>query len=110
MANASQKTTDLNTSTKSERWYLGEGVSRIIDGDTSYLVIKVGDFPESQWAEWDKDCKENFSNCRWAKMMNDHTKAKMTDLIVQNKFSMAEQKEKKETEIETFGGGENDAK
>ena len=96
MENASQKVSDLNTSTKEDRWYLGEGISRIVlGGGISHLIVKVGEFPESQWAEWEKDCKENFSNCRWAKMMNDHTKAKMVELIIQNKFSVEKKEEPK---------------
>lgn len=86
-----------------DRWYLGEGISRIIDGDISYLVVKVAEFPESQWAEWDKDCKLNFSNCRWAKMMDNHNKAKMFDLMVANKFSMAEQKQEEKIEVTMSG-------
>ena len=95
MENASQKVSDTKSSTKEDRWYLGDGISRITDSDISYLIVKVGDFPESQWAEWDKDCKENFSNCRWAKMMNDHVKSKMVDLVVQNKFNVEKKEEPK---------------
>ena len=102
MENAYQNTGDTKSSTKQDRWYLGEGISRIIDGDNSYLIVKVGEFPESQWEEWNKDCKENFSNCRWAKMMNDHTKSRMVDLVIQNKFS-AEKKEEPKKEFTLSG-------
>src|SRR3990167_1578436 len=103
MENASQKASESNTSTKQDRWYLGEGISRIIDGDNSYLIVKVAEFPESQWEEWNKDCKLNFSNCRWAKMMNDHTKSKMIDLIVQNKFNVEQKKEETKKEYTLSG-------
>ena len=106
---------DLNTLTDKkketkpvdeDRWYLGDGVSRVVEGGTSYLIVKVAGFPESKWNEWDKDCKENFSNCRWAKMMDDHTKAKMLSLVLDNKFGIKAEQKKEEPKEEICIGGE----
>ena len=106
---------DLNTLTKTEkkatiekpeRWYLGDGVSKIAENGNSFLQITVGDFPESKWEEWNKDCKENFSNCRWAKMSQDHIKAKMFDLLVENKFSIKQDEKKEKPSEEILIGGE----
>ena len=104
MANASQNTSESSTSTKEDRWYLGEGVSKVIENGTSSYIVKV-EIPSIKWEEWEKDCKENFANCRWAKMMDDHMKAKMLSLVLENKFSVVEQK-KEETKKETTLSGE----
>ena len=103
---------DLSTLTKKEieledpkRWYLGEGVSKIQNGDSSYLIIKIADFPEAKWNEWSKDCKDKFNNCRWAKMMDDHAKANMLSLVVDNKFKVEQKKEEPKAEI-CIGGQE----
>lgn len=101
MANASQNTSDTSTSTKEDRWYLGEGVSQIVNGDASYLIIKVADFPEAKWNEWNQDCKKNFNNCRWAKMMQDHVKSAAFDLMVKDKFKTEQKDLPKEV---TIGG------
>jgi len=71
---------------------------------TGYVSAFVGDFPLPKWEEWNKDCKENFSNCRWAKMINDHTKSKMLDLMVEGRFSVAKSEERPKEE--TLIGGE----
>ena len=39
------------------------------------VSITSGDFPLHLFMEWDKDCKENFNDIRWVKMMNDHRAA-----------------------------------
>lgn len=73
---------------------------------TSYVVVLIGDFPINKFDEWIKDCKENFSDCRWAKAWNDHTKAKMFDLMVQGKFDIMQPKKEAPKQEFCIGGEE----
>lgn len=92
---------------KNERWYLGDGIAKIVpsDGSPEYLQLLVNGFPEPKMKEWLDDCKANFGGCRWAKMVNDHERSRMLDLVIKEKFSIKEGKpeEKKPT---TLIGGE----
>ena len=44
-------------------------------------------FPLKLWEQWDRDCKENYGDCRWMKAWNDHLRARET---VQVDFLMQE--------------------
>ena|SRR3990167_6634160 len=97
----------MSSLTKEERWYLGNGVSKFVKADgTPYYQIIIGDFPSSKFEEWDADCKKNFSDCRWAKMASDHTKARMFDLMVEQKFSIQAEQKKESPKKEVLIGGE----
>lgn len=43
-------------------------------GPVTYPVINR--FPMSKWMEWEKDCKENYNDCRWFKMWSEHIAVK----------------------------------
>ena len=73
---------------------------------TPYAVVIAGDFPISKCEEWERDCKANFSGCRWAKMMNDHTKAEAFDLLIKEKFKNQILEQQEEPEEEILMGGE----
>lgn len=68
-----------------------------------YASMIVGDIPIKRLEEWEKDCKQNYSGCRWAKMMSDHQKAQTVDLLIQDKFEVqqnpVDEKEKPETTL-----------
>ena len=36
----------------------------------------ISGFPIEFWDDWDADCKENYGDCRWIKIWNDHMKTK----------------------------------
>ncbi len=38
--------------------------------------FSVAGFPAKQWESWNESCIEEFGDCRWLKMWNDHCKAK----------------------------------
>ncbi len=42
----------------------------------STISFGVSAFPINLANEWDADCKQNFGDCRWIKMWNDHEKSK----------------------------------
>lgn len=87
-----------------ERLDKGNGVLVLYRKDgTAFASVIVGDFPFTKWEQWEKDCKINFSRCRWAKMVNDHEKAKAFDLLVQDKFQVQNKPEEPKEE-ELFGG------
>lgn len=44
------------------------------NGPVTYPVINK--FPMSKWMEWEKDCKENYNDCRWFKMWSEHNAVK----------------------------------
>lgn len=75
---------------------------------TPYAVVIAGDFPISKCEEWERDCKNNFSGCRWAKMMSDHSKAEAFDLLVKEKFKnqILEQQEEEPPEETILMGGD----
>lgn len=61
-------------------------------------------FPLTQFLKWEDDCKKNFGGLRWVKMVNDHEKAKMYDImtaeseeIVNDKVETKEPEKKKIT-------------
>jgi hypothetical protein len=78
----------------------------------------VNSFPSTLWVEWDKDCKENFGDCRWIKMWSDHKIAlslkflEKVCLELDDRLSLIEQKLSepviKSKKIETLGGSVND--
>ena len=55
---------------------------------TPYGVMVVGDFPIDKITEWINACKKDFSSVRWAKIWQDHEKARLLDLLVEGKFSI----------------------
>ena len=73
---------------------------------SQFVVLIVGDFPLTKFYSWEKDCKINFSGCRWAKMMSDHDKANSFDLLVQNKFEIQQSVEEETPQEQTLMGGE----
>jgi len=36
------------------------------------IDFHVSGFPSTQWVEWDKNCKEEFGDCRWLKILENH--------------------------------------
>lgn len=71
----------------------------------------VGGFPSTQFDKWYADCKLNFGDCRWAKLMNDHEKARMYDILVTQQHEEMQQEEQpkqeeKKKSIPLLGGGE----
>ena len=50
-------------------------------GNVSVSVV-AGDFPLTQFLKWDESCKSDFNDIRWVKMMSDHEKARMYELLV----------------------------
>ena len=85
-----------------------EDVGRVRADTTKSFGVSA--FPIKQWDEWDKDCKDNFGDCRWIKMWRDHEKSKSSEKIelieerlarLEGKF---EKKEESKDYVETFGG------
>lgn len=83
--------------------------------------FKVSGMPMSQWLRWEKDCKENYGDCYWLKIISDHKKSKDYDVLVgqiMTRFeeldkrmdkiveaiSIEEVEEEKEIKPETLGG------
>ncbi len=74
---------------------------------TPYGVMVTSDFPIEKFAEWIEECKRDFSSVRWAKIWNDHEKAKLLDLLVEGKFSIKpEQNNEKKKESLLLSGEE----
>jgi len=44
------------------------------------VSVTSGDFPLHLFMEWDKDCKENYNDIRWVKMISDHRAAQREKL------------------------------
>ena len=44
--------------------------------------FKVSGMPMSQWLRWEQDCIDNFGDCYWLKIWNDHIRAKDMDILV----------------------------
>jgi hypothetical protein len=79
--------------------------------------FKVSGMPMSQWLRWEKDCKENYGDCYWLKLWNDHQKAKDYDVFVSQilaKFEeqdikidliadLVKDEDKKERKVKTLG-------
>ena len=94
-----------------------EGVTRVRYND-KYEYPTFGQFPKAFWKEYEKDCKENYGDIRWAKAWNDHIIARqhkkeeaMLNLIVAQQMSVKQevvQEEKKENDeedgVKTIGG------
>lgn len=91
-----------------ERWYLGKGITKVVpsNGESSYLVMSVKDFPEAKLKKWLDDCERNFSGCRWAKMESDSEKAKLFELMIEGKFQIKPEKKPKTEEGIILIGGE----
>jgi len=97
----------MSSLTETNKWYLGNGVTKIIIDGTPVTQILVGGFPFSKWETWEADCQKNFSGCRWAKIISDHDKSQMFDLMIKEKFSVkAEQTKEPQEEGEILMGGE----
>ena len=82
---------------------------------TMTVNVTSGSFPLNLFMEWDKDCKENFGNCRWMKMWHDHLVAKkfsiflkLFDEIEMIKEQLNEMKNKKPQKTLTLGGLEDE--
>ena len=65
----------------------------------------VSNFPSPQFEKWDADCKVNFSDCRWAKMVNDHEKAKMYDLLILREATEVREETVESNHLNLIGGG-----
>ena len=79
--------------------------------DNPIVNVTSGSFPLNLFVEWDKDCKENFGNCRWMKMWHDHNSSKRMDMfaklfdeIKEIKQQLAESKKEPEQEPVTLSG------
>lgn len=77
------------------------------------ILVSASAFPLELWKEWDKDCQEQFSDCRWIKMWTDHIKAKQVNKIEEFERRLVElevmiqnkpKEEVKEEFVETLGG------
>ena len=92
---------------KEEKKKTGIYINYRKDG-TAYGVMVVGDFPITKCQEWEGECKREFNGIRWAKMMNDHDKAKAFDLLVQKQFDvqLAQQTQTDEKEESVLMNGE----
>lgn len=70
-----------------------------------YGVMITSDFPIEKFIEWIEICKRDFSSVRWAKIWQDHEKAKLFDLLVAGKFSIKpEQNNEKKKESVLLSG------
>ena len=85
--------------------------------------FKVSGMPMKQWLIWKSDCIDNFGDCHWLKLMNDHTIAQQTTQFVKiwerideieavlrqlNEVEREPVEEKEEKEkVKTFGNGGN---
>lgn len=38
-------------------------------------------FPIAQWRDWETSCKEQYGDCRWLKMWDDHRKARELEML-----------------------------
>lgn len=76
--------------------------------------FKVSGMPMGLWMKWEKDCIDNFGNCYWLKLWNDHEKALQYDIIVNQimrKFEEYDQlfdellnvKQEEKEKVKTFG-------
>lgn len=45
--------------------------------------FKVNGMPSTVFNDWNQSCIEEFADCRWVKMMNDHLKARQFDSFIQ---------------------------
>jgi hypothetical protein len=61
--------------------------------------MPVGNFPFKPFEEWNNDCKENFSDVRWMKMLHDHQIAKMAEKMLNPEKETKKIDEKKESEV-----------
>ncbi|HHA19130.1 MAG TPA: hypothetical protein ENK70_05435 [Methylophaga sp.] len=86
------------------------------DGQITVSVTS-GSFPFNLFQEWDKDCKENFGNCRWLKMWHDHVFTKKFEIFlklfdeveqIKQEIAMLKTKENKEGNVQTLGGDDNE--
>jgi hypothetical protein len=77
--------------------------------------VTSGAFPLSLWCEWDKDCKENFGDCRWMKMWHDHQMSLKFDIfaVIMDEISelrevvrelASKHTEAKKEKVKTLGG------
>ncbi len=78
----------------------------------------VSAFPGKQWDEWNRDCTENFGDCRWIKMWHDHSVAKfirkfeelekriiaIERALTEPQLQSQPQQEPKKNTVQTFGG------
>jgi len=44
--------------------------------------FKVSGMPMSQWLRWEQSCIDNFGDCYWLKIWNDHVRAQDMDVLV----------------------------
>ena len=80
------------------------------------VSVTSGDFPLHLFKEWESDCKKNFNDIRWRKMVHDHDAAKrevLTISLIQETESLKaridalENEEGNEKKIKTFGADGN---
>jgi len=57
----------------------------------------MGSFPKKLALEWEQDCKENFSGCRWMKAYADHCKARTLEMSELYADVLEEQEQKVQT-------------
>jgi len=104
------KTSTSNTTTDFE----------IEEVEKDSVSVTFGDFPISNWKEWNEDCKKRFGDCRWMKAWNDHRASKQLEVlqdvfipqinelkkeIEALKADMADKEEEDEEELKLLGGG-----
>jgi hypothetical protein len=74
------------------------------------VSVTSGAFPLKLFKEWDKECKENFGNCRWMKMWHDHCASQELDIFrilfeelesMKKRIALLEKKPKKGVETLT---------
>lgn len=46
------------------------------EGEHQWVDFKVSNYPGNLWIEWENDCKENYNDMRWLKVLCDHLVAK----------------------------------
>ncbi len=82
------------------------------DGQITVNVTS-GSFPFNLFQEWDKDCRENFGNCRWMKMWHDHLFTKKFEIFlklfdeveqIKREIALLKTKKTEKEEVKTLGG------
>ena len=81
--------------------------------ETGAVIVSptFGNFPMGKWKEWEEDCNNNYSGCRWMKAYADHNdaqhKRELETLVAAVHAKTEVEEEESEEGVTTLGGNKH---